>query len=229
MSMDFKIYSEIYHYGVIGMHWGIRRYQPYPKDYTGDGREYGEARKVQRRLIRQANLNAHGAVMGDRNKAYSQYLEKDPDFHKAVEKYNNQKDKVNKYFLEVQKSVNAGKKESHSNLLKEYTDSYNEFKSHMDKAVDKWLGSAGDLDYKLKGKDTQKLKNYISDQIRKEMKMHRLKSIIDDDMKVNPGSDINSYYITNSSMQGLHFVRYYDRVNGYDAIVRDKDGNPRML
>lgn len=41
MNVYQKELHELYHHGIMGMHWGIRRYQPYPSDYKGDGKFIG--------------------------------------------------------------------------------------------------------------------------------------------------------------------------------------------
>ena len=44
---DFREYSELYHYGIKGMHWGIRRYQNKDGSLTAEGRARAKLEKQQ--------------------------------------------------------------------------------------------------------------------------------------------------------------------------------------
>ena len=85
--------KELMHYGILGMRWGVRRFQPYPSDYKGEGVEVGKAKKVKTRIGKDDDiLIKKGTKMyrltKDKNdQSESKYLTVDPEdrlFYKAT-------------------------------------------------------------------------------------------------------------------------------------------------
>lgn len=106
------------HHGRKGMKWGIRRFQPYPDDYTGDGKFVGKksarAERRQARHVAKTNTRIKNAVDTGNKKKLKKY--KDEMSPEEYEK---------KYAETVKNGIDNAVKDRDKSALKKYKDDLN--------------------------------------------------------------------------------------------------------
>ena len=106
LSSLYEDANALEHHGIMGMKWGVRRYQPYPSDYDGDGVYKGKAPKKSFREKRAEQKRqkeakeyaekylsakmAYGEGSGTRRKLIKAELEKKFQDEKFKEEFDNQ-------------------------------------------------------------------------------------------------------------------------------------------
>ena len=106
------------HHGVLGMKWGVRRYQPYPDNHSGDGKFVGKksarAERRQARHVAKTNTRIKNAVDTGNKKKLKKY--KDEMSPEEYEK---------KYAETVKNGIDNAVKDRDKSALKKYKDDLN--------------------------------------------------------------------------------------------------------
>lgn len=122
------------HHGILGMHWGIRRYQPYPGDYHGDGKFVGKKAKKRQLQAELKDVNARKESKWNQVAAQRSSFEKTLD-STVRDKYNDRLRST----LRAAYKTNPSIKREIDNLVNREKYGFYKIKD-VDDAINRWFG-----------------------------------------------------------------------------------------
>lgn len=122
--------DELMHYGVLGMHWGIRRYQPYPK--TGpDGKFIGKLPKYRRnadKTIRSPHRIPKGTKMyrmttvsneTPKGSTYVTFRKQDRNFYRIYSRQQHKDQKTYEQEMEAKEDINIPSVKEQNDVIRD--------------------------------------------------------------------------------------------------------------
>ena len=153
------------HHGVMGMKWGVRRYQPYPSDYVGKGKYVGKSstqsgeKPTLREKVREYAKSGHALSRASEystDRRYANRAERiqkgfvrreQKRYDKAVKRGNEKKIKEHSLKLEMEKKTQDSLKKLQQELTNQIYASYATGRTRrpISKPINKFFNSLADI------------------------------------------------------------------------------------